>query len=610
MRTTGWTIHEWQQAYRQQGAQVMELLAPLVASFSAEDNAWISLISQDQLEQQLRDLAQRLAAVQQDLSRLPLYGIPFAVKDNIDVAGLVTTAACPAFAYQPTQDATVVARLKAAGAIVLGKTNLDQFATGLVGTRSPYGAVANPFDSAYISGGSSSGSASVVARGLVPFALGTDTAGSGRVPAGFNNLVGWKPTRGAFSTTGVLPACRSLDCVSIFALTVADAQLLAAQMSAFDPSDTYSRPHPVMPLRPSWGARPRLAMPSTMEWHGDEQQAAVFDQACAALRAQGAELTPIDFSPMYALARLLYEGPWVAERHAVLESFMAEQADQMDPTVASIVAQAQGQSATEAHRAEYQRMALQRQILNVFNEFDALLVPTAPLLPTQAQVAEAPVTVNSWLGAYTNFVNLADCSALALPAGFRADGLPAGITLIAPAWQESAMAEFGQRWQQQLQLPLGATARALPPTADCIPAACSADFYPIAVVGAHLSGMPLNHELTSRGAYLLERTRSASHYQLYALAGSVPPKPALVAATEAETATAAIELELWALPKSQWADFLAGIPTPLGLGTVLLADGRRVKGFICEPGALSGARNITEFGGWRAFIRSLNATAH
>ncbi|MBP8127784.1 MAG: allophanate hydrolase, partial [Aeromonadaceae bacterium] len=406
MRTTGWTIHEWQQAYRQQGAQVMELLAPLVASFSAEDNAWISLISQDQLEQQLRDLAQRLAAVQQDLSRLPLYGIPFAVKDNIDVAGLVTTAACPAFAYQPTQDATVVARLKAAGAIVLGKTNLDQFATGLVGTRSPYGAVANPFDSAYISGGSSSGSASVVARGLVPFALGTDTAGSGRVPAGFNNLVGWKPTRGAFSTTGVLPACRSLDCVSIFALTVADAQLLAAQMSAFDPSDTYSRPHPVMPLRPSWGARPRLAMPSTMEWHGDEQQAAVFDQACAALRAQGAELTPIDFSPMYALARLLYEGPWVAERHAVLESFMAEQADQMDPTVASIVAQAQGQSATEAHRAEYQRMALQRQILNVFNEFDALLVPTAPLLPTQAQVAEAPVTVNSWLGAYTNFVNL------------------------------------------------------------------------------------------------------------------------------------------------------------------------------------------------------------
>ena len=266
MRTTGWTIHEWQQAYRQQGAQVMELLAPLVASLSAEDNAWISRITAEQLEQQLRDLAQRLAAVQQDLSRLPLYGIPFAVKDNIDVAGLTTTAACPAFAYQPTQDATVVARLKAAGAIVLGKTNLDQFATGLVGTRSPYGAVANPFDSAYISGGSSSGSASVVARGLVPFALGTDTAGSGRVPAGFNNLVGWKPTRGAFSTTGVLPACRSLDCVSIFALTVADAQLLAAQMSAFDPSDIYSRPQPVTPLRSSWGPRPRFALPSVMEW--------------------------------------------------------------------------------------------------------------------------------------------------------------------------------------------------------------------------------------------------------------------------------------------------------------------------------------------------------
>jgi allophanate hydrolase len=611
MTTTGWKIQEWQLAYRQQGAQVADLLLPLINGMSPGDVAWISGITPAQLEQQIAQLAQRLQAVGGDLSRLPLYGIPFAVKDNIDVAGMPTTAACPAYAYSPAQDATVVARLKAAGAIVLGKTNLDQFATGLVGTRSPYGAVPNTFDAAYISGGSSSGSASVVARGLVPFALGTDTAGSGRVPAGFNNLVGWKPTRGAFSTSGVLPACRSLDCVSIFALTVTDAELLAGLMTGFDGADIYSRTAPAVSARTGWGAQPRLAIPSVMEWHGDDQQAAAFDQACAQLRAQGAEITAIDFTPMYALASLLYEGPWVAERHAVLESFLAEHSEQMDPTVAAIVAQAQGQSATAAHRAEYQRMALQRQILSVFNEFDALLVPTAPLLPTLDQVAESPVTMNSWLGTYTNFVNLADCCALALPAGFRGDGLPAGITLIAPAWQETALAAFGKSWQRAAQLPLGATARALPPVLETVGTAPAADWYPIAVVGAHLSGMPLNHELTLRGARLLERTRSASHYQLYALAGTVPPKPALVAASASVDApTAAIELELWALPKSGWADFLAGIPAPLGLGTVQLADGRQVKGFICEPAALQGARDITEFGGWRAFIRSLNATRH
>ena len=603
MATTGWTIAAWQQAYRVAGDTPERLLGTLLGSLNPQDPAWISLITPAQLASQLAALATR-----PDAKALPLYGVPFAVKDNIDVAELPTTAACAEFAYRPAQDAQIVARLKAAGAIVLGKTNLDQFATGLVGTRSPYGAVPNSFDTSFISGGSSSGSASVVARGLVPFALGTDTAGSGRVPAGFNNLVGWKPTRGAFSTSGVVPACRSLDCVSLFTLTLADSRLLATLVTSFDGSDSYSRPAPVPLPRQGLGSRPRLAIPSVMEWFGDSEQQAAFAQSCRELQAAGARIAAIDFSPMYALAKLLYEGPWVAERHAALETFMIEHKSVMDPTVASIVSTASRHSATSAYRSEYQRMALQRQIANIFNEFDALLVPTAPLLPTRQQVAQEPVLVNSWLGTYTNFVNLADCSALALPMGFRRDGLPFGITLIAPAWHEMALADWALTWQPQLALPLGATTLPAPAARaqQSNPAVTSwavpplAETLPLAVVGAHLSGMPLNHELTSRGARLLERCQSAENYRLYALANSQPPKPALVRDSQGQP----IELELWALPKSGWADFLAGVPAPLGLGTVTLADGRQVKGFICEPSALNGALDITEFGGWRAYLAS------
>lgn len=598
---------QWQQCYRQQGSdQAEQLLNALMAEISRADPAWISWVSADQLQAQLACLYQRLAASAGDLTRLPLFGVPFAVKDNIDVQGLPTTAACAEFAYHPERDAVVVARLKAAGAVLIGKTNLDQFATGLVGTRSPYGEVPNTFDPTYVSGGSSSGSASVVARGLVPFALGTDTAGSGRVPAGFNNLVGWKPTRGAFSTQGVLPACRSLDCVSIFSLTVADAAQVAEILTGFDAADIYSRQSPAQPARCDFGAKPRFAMPSEMNWFGDTVQQAAFSAACTALVAQGVEITPIDFTPMYELANLLYEGPWVAERHAEVGAFLAQHRSSMDPSVARIIASAEGQSATAAFQSEYRRRALQQQILKYFDEFDALLVPTAPLHPTRAQVAADPIAVNSWLGTYTNFVNLADCSALALPAGFRRDGLPFGFTLIAPAWQETALAQFGQRWQQACAQPLGACGVPWPASvaeASDSPRHHDSETLPLAVVGAHLSGMPLNAELTQRGAWLLERTRSADHYRLYALAGTVPAKPALVAA---ETG-AAIELEIWALPTGAWGAFLAGVPAPLGLGTVELADGRRVKGFICEPVALQGARDITEFGGWRAYLRSLNA---
>ena len=598
IKTSGWTIGEWQQAYRSGAYTPRDLLEPLHSELTTSDPAWISLIDTEQLTAEL-------ARVQSlgNASTLPLYGIPFAVKDNIDVAGLSTTAACPEFAYLADEDAFVVARLRALGAIVLGKTNLDQFATGLVGTRSPYGAVPNTFQSDYISGGSSSGSASVVARGLVPFALGTDTAGSGRVPAGFNNLVGWKPTRGAFSTRGVVPACKSLDCVSLFTQSVIESQLLAEWLTQFDARDPYSRKAPAS-CRTTFGNKPRFAYPTQMAWFGDAEQQQAFEASCQQLGAMGAELTAIDFTPMYELARLLYEGPWVAERHAELEGFMAEHQEQMDPVVAAIVDSARHHTATTAFRAEYRRMALTRQIQAVFDEYDALLVPTTPRFPTGKEIAAEPVSINSQLGTYTNFVNLADCCALALPAGFRRDGLPFGLTLIAPAWHDHALANWGQSWQAFSQLPLGATGRHLALHAQAQSGKAN-DEQIIAVVGAHLSGMPLNHELTSRGATLLERSRTAGYYRLYAIANSQPPKPALVASQE--QGGAAIELELWSLPKWAWADFMAGIPSPLGLGTITLADGRQVKGFICEPAALTGAKEITEFGGWRAYIRSLTA---
>lgn len=591
MQTLGWTLQEWQAAYRA-GHTPERLLAELLQALSLDDAAWISLIEPATL---VAECARLQASLTQagSLAALPLYGVPFAVKDNIDVAGLPTTAACPTYRYLPEQDAAVVARLRAAGAVVLGKSNLDQFATGLVGTRTPYGAVPNSFSADHICGGSSAGSASLVARGLVPFALGTDTAGSGRIPAGFNNIVGWKPTRGAISCRGVVPACKSLDCVSLFALTVTDAEQLALLAYGEDLADPFSRamqapvmPKPVRPLT--------LGVPRQLDWYGDEAQHQGFERACGALTAQGAVLVPVDYQPFIELAHLLYEGPWLAERQVALSGFLADHADKMDPVVAGIIAQADGVSATEAFAAEYRRQALKARIQQQLSRVDALLLPTAPRLPTLAQVQAEPVTVNSQLGRYCNWVNLADCCALSLPAGFRPDGLPLGVTLVAQAWQEWALARLAKSLVSGLNLPLGATGRsapALPMSTTLAP-----DHQILAVVGAHLSGQPLNHQLTERGGYLLQPCRSAAHYRLFALADG--RRPALVASQQG----APIELELWALPKGAWADLLTDIPAPLGLGSVQLADGRRVPGFICEPVALDGARDITAFGSWRAYL--------
>ncbi len=598
----GPTLDAWRHAYHA-GAEPARLLAPYL-EIDPSDVAWIARLDRARLDAQLADLAERRAAVGGDLTRLPLYGVPFAVKDNIDVAGWPTTAGCPGFAYTPTADAGVVARLRAAGAIVVGKTNLDQFATGLVGVRSPYGAVPNTFDPAYVSGGSSSGSASVAARGLVPFSLGTDTAGSGRVPAAFNNLVGLKPTKGWFSTAGVVPACRTLDCVSIFALTVADATLVAEVAGAPDAADPYSRACPPQaPHAPSPALR--LAVPAQCEFFGDTQAQAAFEQARHALVDLGAEVVEIDFAPFAELAALLYQGPWVAERLAAVEAQLARDAQSVHPVVRGIVEGARAYSAVDTFRAEYRRAALSAQIQATLAAVDALVVPSTPSIYTIADVLADPLALNARLGTYTNFTNLADLSALAVPAGFRADGLPAGITFIAPAWHDRVLAAIGQRWQAAQALPLGATGAPCPVAGEAaLPAPPAQGVVRVAVVGAHLTGMPLNPQLTTRGAAFVECTRTAPDYRLYALAGTVPPKPGLA---RDSAGGQPIVVELWDIAESAFGAFVAEIPAPLGIGTLTLEDGREVKGFICEPRGLAGAREITTFGGWRAYIDSLGA---
>jgi len=592
--TSGWTIPEWLDAYRSQTINVRDALHSLRNQLDSSDPAWIYILSATELDAQIDALSSN------DSNELPLYGIPFAVKDNIDVAGIPTTAACTAFTYIPGEDATTIARLKAAGAIVIGKTNLDQFATGLVGTRSPYGAVPNSFKANYVSGGSSSGSGVAVARGLVPFSLGTDTAGSGRIPAGFNNIVGLKPTKGRFSTSGVVPACRSLDCVSIFSLTVSDAEIVANVLEAFDSTDGYSRAAPTSSQY--FSSTPRFGIPSNPKWFGDTEAQLAWEKSLAQLKAFGAELVSVDYTPMLTLAQLLYGGAWVAERHAVVADFMAEHTNDMNAVVRGIIEKAKNFSATDAYRSEYRRADLAREIQLLMAEFDALLVPTSPRHPTISDVEAAPVDVNSQLGTYTNFVNLADCSALALPAVMRNDGLPFGITLIASAWQDAALVAFGKKWQSFIELPLGNTKK---PAPNFIPETkAPAGYVRLAVVGAHLTGMPLNTQLQERNAIFVESTFTSNSYRLFALPNTTPPKPGLIRNKTGETG-AEIIVELWDVPVQHFGSFVALIPAPLGIGTLTLNDGREVKGFICEGAAVEGATDITHMGGWRAYIASL-----
>lgn len=599
----GFTLREWQQHYRTAPDSLRTTLSLVLGSLSKTDNAWLYLATAEQLEAQITRLETLRSQAGGSLSALPLFGVPFAVKDNIDIAGWPTTAACPAFAYTADADATVVANLKAKGAIVIGKTNLDQFATGLVGTRSPFGAVRNTFNPQYVSGGSSSGSASVLARGLVAFSLGTDTAGSGRVPAGFNNIVGLKPTKGWLSNTGVVPACRLNDAVSVFALTVADAQTVAHAAGGYDAADAYSRKNPhTAPF--ALPVQPRIAVPDRLEFFGDDLAEAAFSEALERLRQNGVTLETIDFTPFRELAGQLYYGAWVAERTVAVGAIFEESPEAMDPVVRGIVANGLNYTACDAWRAEYLRAELARKINLALEGFDALVVPTSPTIRTLEEMAQEPVLYNSQFGIYTNFTNLADLSALALPAGMRADGLPAGITLIAPAWHDDALASFGRQWQRSLNLSLGATGLAVKPEEFMVSAPLSPACVRVAVVGAHLTGMPLNFQLTRRNAVRAEQTTTAARYKLYALANTTPPKPGLVRAEDG----CAIIVELWDIPLARFGEFVAEIPAPLGIGSLELADGRTVKGFICEPWAIPDATDITHFGGWRSYIQSLNST--
>lgn len=566
------------------------------------DTAIIFIPSWEQVQVQLDQLAGKSP------KSLPLYGVPFAIKDNIDVAGWPTTAACPSYRYIAQQTATVVAQLQAAGAILLAKTNLDQFATGLVGTRSPYGAVPNPFHPDYISGGSSSGSASLVSRGLVCFALGTDTAGSGRIPAGFCNLVGTKPTPGLVSTQGVLPACKTLDVVSFFTLTVQDAALVLRAAQTPEAARTKE------PQFHSAPVAPRFAMPTPLRIgvpkapilsSHDYQQA--YAAALTKAEALGWQLNPIDMTPLDETAALLYEGPWVAERYSVIRPLLDEQRPDLDPSVSAIVRKGAQFSAQQAFEAHYRLRELAVLAAQIFSDIDLLFLPTAPELPSLQQIREAPISANAALGAYTNFVNLLGWSALALPASITPAGLPFGITLVAPGGHDHALLNVGHDWQRAAQCPVGwylkesatddtdsSGPRWLPPSQSI----------PIAMVGAHLKGMPLHWQVEQAGASLRASCQTAAHYTLYALRQTAPPKPGLRRVT---SGGASISVEVYDFPLASVGPFLAQIPHPLGLGNIELSDGSWVKGFICEPVALDDAMEITHFGGWRSFVESGSA---
>ncbi len=528
----------------------------------------------------------------------PLYGIPFAIKDNIDLAGLPTTAACPDYAYEPGESAFVVQRLIDAGAIPVGKTNLDQFATGLVGVRSPFGVCRNSFNDDYIAGGSSSGSAVAVALGQVSFALGTDTAGSGRVPAAFNNLVGLKPTRGLLSTRGVVPACRTLDAVSIFALDSRDAARVFQVAAVYDEADAYARPMqpPVLGRGlPVEGFRFGVPAAAQLAFFGDSESEQIFRDAVEGLTALGGEPVEIDFAPFLEAARLLYEGPWVAERYLAAEALLKEKPEALLDVTRTIIGGGAKGTAAEAFAAQYRLAELRRVSERVWEEVAFVVTPTAGTIYRIDQVAADPIRLNSNLGTYTNFMNLLDLAAVAVPAGFRHDGLPNGVTLFAPAFTDQALLGAASRLHGRLVDTLGATGQPL--QASTVTAGSRTACLPIAVCGAHMEGLPLNGQLRERGGRLLQKTTTSEDYRLYLLPGGPPYRPGLVRSDDG----AAVELEVWELPVVNLGDFLDQIPAPLGLGRVELADGSRVIGFLCEPYILGESRDITRFGGWRRF---------
>ncbi|MEL6232980.1 MAG: allophanate hydrolase [Pseudomonadota bacterium] len=581
-----------------EGLRATDMIEAVYARIAAVDDPGIFIHLRDRA-----DLLAEAAALGPFDPGRPLWGVPFAVKDNIDFAGIETTAGCPAYAYMPAADAFVVARLRAAGALLIGKTNLDQFATGLVGMRTPYGAPRNACDPAFVPGGSSSGSAVAVSHGIVSFALGTDTAGSGRVPAALNNIVGLKPTLGALSASGVVPACRTLDTVSVFALTVEDAYAVFDAARGYDPADAYSKRWPRAPL----AAMPpdlSIAVPDTASrmFFGDTVQQAAFERDLVALAGLGARISAIDFTPFYDVAQLLYEGPWVAERYTVIEDLLTRQPDAVHPVTAAIISQATEISAADVFRSIYRLAELKRRTEPLIEGHDLLCVPSIPTLYTTADLAADPVTPNSRLGTYTNFVNLLDLCGIAVPTAPRSDGRPSGVTLLAAAGRDAQVAALARQLETRAARRLGATeitkaAQESPPAAGG-----SEDRIEIAVCGAHMAGLPLNGQLTERGAIFMRSAQTAPHYRFYALSGGPPQRPGLLRTNEAG---ASVALEIWSLPKAALGGFVEGIPPPLGIGSIELADGAWVKGFLCEAAGIEGARDISDIGDWRLALKAL-----
>lgn len=558
------------QDYRSGTLQPAQVIAGILEKIDDFPGIWINRFDDVVLLTRARHLQER------GPNGLPLYGIPFAVKDNIDVAGLPTTAACPAFAYEPAVDATVVRLLIEAGAICLGKTNLDQFATGLVGTRSPHGVPENPYGKDFIPGGSSCGSAVAVARGLAAFSLGTDTAGSGRIPASFNNLFGWKPTRGVVSTSGVVPACRTLDCVSVFTTTAADIPLVSAVISAFDPADSFSRKGDFLPEVPV--KRIGIPRPEQLEFFGDDNYAALWREKIVELQANGSEVIEIDFQPFLDAARLLYEGPWLTERYLATRELLESQPGAMHPVTLDIIQKGKLGSAVNVFEAQYRLADLKRQSECVWDSVDLLCTPTAGTIYRVSEVAGDPIRLNSRLGTYTNFLNLLDLCALAVPAGFRHDGMPFGVTFVAPAFGDRSLFAFAGAPHD----PFGTME--------------------IAVCGAHMTGLPLNSQLTSRGGSFVREAKTAPAYRMVALDEK---RPGLFRVHENGVS---LPMEIWRLPLAAVGSFLAEIPAPLGLGRVELEEGGDVCGFLCEVQAIRDRTDITGFGGWRNWLsRSTSA---
>ncbi|MFE8101268.1 allophanate hydrolase [Brenneria goodwinii] len=587
-----------QDAYRKGELNPRALLRQLreaAAALNPEFNLFIHLLSAEAQEPYLAALAQRSPA------DLPLYGIPFAIKDNIDLAGIPTTAACPAYAYVPQNSATIVDRLIALGAIPIGKTNLDQFATGLNGTRSPYGECRNSVLPDYPSGGSSAGSSLAVALGLASFALGTDTAGSGRVPAALNNLVGLKASKGLISTAGVIPACRTLDCVTFFTASAAEASLLLDLTVGIDPDDAYSRANPQWNDAGAFGRpRPgfRFGIPDKLEFLGCAESPALFSAAIERLKALGGVPVSIDFAPFLEAARLLYEGPWTAERYSVAGELIERQPDAVLPVIRDVLAQAPHRSAVDAFRAQYRLQALKAVCDRTLADLDCVLTPTYPRAVTLDELHAEPVKRNADLGYYTNFMNMLDYAAVAVPAGFMTTGLPWGVTLFGRVFTDQYLLSLAAALQRELALPLVGGYRLNEAAPERM---ARNDRIRLVVCGAHLAGQPLNGQLIRRGGRLLQATQSSPDYRLYALAGGPPFRPGMV---RVEEDGAAIEVEVWELPASELGSFLTGIPAPLGLGKIQLSDGSWETGFICEQYGLQGAEDITHLKGWRAYLSS------